>query len=214
MADRHHSWTGVLLILFALLVLMCAIFLTIAQMRVVEIPEYSKEPKLQSAKNYLVAAYILGYIAAGISTVLAILYFGHVTWGIGTEIPHAILYVLLFILIVVAAVFGFIALNDINKLNLADAKGAHNWIWAAEISALVAAIVLIISGAWRAQYNISKPKEVKLDDTAKMQPKDDTYTAPSSYVAGAGKIPPAYMAPDLPLQTESTEKKLDISLDV
>ena len=79
MADNHHKYTGILLLVFALLVLAGAIFFTISQSKVMTIDEYKTgNSKLNSAKNNLLVAYILGYIAAGMGIILAILYFGHV----------------------------------------------------------------------------------------------------------------------------------------
>ena len=153
MAESHHRYTGLLLLLFALLVLVGAVFLTLAQSRVASTPEHDAgNTKLRSASSDLLIAYILGYIAGGIAIVLAILYFGHVTWGIKSEIPHLILFILLFGLIIVSAIFGFLALSDISGSAIDDKKGGDGWIWGGLIAYLIAVIVLLISGAWRAQY--------------------------------------------------------------
>ena len=86
MAETQHRYTGLLLILFAVLILVGAVFLTLAQSRVQSTPEHDAgNTKLRSASSNLLIAYILGYIAGGIAIVLAILYFGHVTWGIKSE---------------------------------------------------------------------------------------------------------------------------------
>lgn len=187
MAESHHRYTGILLIVFALLILLGAIFFTIAQVRVMDTDEYKNgEAEMNNAKNNLLIAYILGYIASGIGIVLAILYFGHVTWGIKSEIPHAILFILLFLLIIVSGIFAFIALDNINKSNADDKKGSEGWIWAGEIAGLIAIIVLIISGAWRAQYVSSKDK--------------------TTVSVNSASTAPGYQAPDLPpaAQTHSS----------
>ena len=192
MAESHHRYTGILLIVFALLILLGAIFFTIAQVRVMDTDEYKNgEKEMHDAKNNLMIAYILGYIAAGIGIVLAILYFGHVTWGIKSEIPHAILFILLFLLIIVSGIFGFIALDNINKSNATDKKGSEGWIWAGQIAGLIAIIVLIISGAWRAQYVSSK---------------GDKSTVSVTSTSGA----PGYQAPDLP-PTEQTHSSIGVA---
>jgi len=155
--DNHHKYTGGLLILFTVLVLLAAVFFTIAQVRVTNINEYkSGNSKLKNAKNNLIIAYVLAYIATGFALTLAILYFGHVAWGIKSEIPHLIFFLLLFGLIIVSAIFAFIALSDISNAAPANNQGAPGWIWGGLASLLVAVIVLIISGAWRAQHNASK----------------------------------------------------------
>lgn len=205
MADQQHSYTGILLIIFAIAILLSAIFFTVAQVRVTETNEYKAgtNTKIQGAKNNLLAAYILGYIAAGISIVLAILYFGHVAWGIKSEVPHAILFILLFLLVVVSGILGFVALSDIDNAKVTDNKGAPGWIWAAEIAALVGLIFLIISGAWRAQYKSSRPSTT---DTSQASTQSElTFTAPTTVYTSPGYsaasaapsyAAPSYMAPD------------------
>lgn len=207
MAENHHKYTGILLLIFALLILLGAIFFTISQVRVLNTEEYKDgNDKLQTAKNNLLVAYILGYVAAGISIVVSILYFGHVTWGIKSEIPHAVLFILLFLLVIVSGIFGFVALNNIDNSGSSDTKGSTGWIWAAEVAGLVAIILLIISGAWRAQYNSTKTDE--LADATKYQFSHDgtlnvpapavpstqlTFTAPPQIYTSGGA--PSYPAP-------------------
>jgi hypothetical protein len=154
--ERHHQYTGLLLLLFMVAILLSAIFFTVAQTKLREIAEYKAgNSKLKSANNNLMVAYILGYIAAGIGLVLAILYFGHVSWGIKNEIPHLILFIILFGLVIVSGIFGFIALSEIDEVNPSNKNGSTGWIWGALVAALVALILIIISGAWRAQYKSS-----------------------------------------------------------
>ena len=198
MAENHHKYTGMLLILFALLILLGAIMFTIAQSKIMTISEYKTgNSKLNSAKNNIMIAYILGYVAAGMALVLAILYFGHVTWGINSEIPHLIMFILLFGLVIVSGVFAFISLSNISSSNTTDNKGAPGWIWAGLISGLVALIVLIISGAWRAQHVSSK--SAPTGPTLKTQ-QTTTFKAPSevNYEPPANvSLSPEYKAPML-----------------
>ena len=183
MGESHHRYTGILLIVFALLILAGAIFFTIAQGNVTRIEEHDQgNTKLKNASSNLLVAYILGYIAAGISIVLAILYFGHVTWGINSEIPHLILFILLFLLVIVSGIFAFIALSNIGDADPDDKKASDGWIWAGLVAGLIAIIILIISGAWRAQYNASKGK-VAADGEA---PAQVTYTK-QSYTGPSGE---------------------------
>ena len=200
MGEQHHSYTGLLLIGFALLILLGAIFLTVAQTRVLSTDEYkSGNSKLRSASNWLIASYILGYIAGGVGLVLAILYFGHITWGIKTEVPHAILFILLFLLVLLSGIFGFVAMSEINNSGVQDKKGSENWIWAAEIAGLVAIVILIISGAWRAQYTTTKKSQDKMSGMSlpeEKPPAQFEFTAPSTIVTG-GASSPSYQAPDL-----------------
>ena len=178
MADNHHSYTGILLLVFALLVLLGAIFLTVTQSKVTSIEEYKAgNSKLNSAKNNLLTAYILGYIAAGMGIILAIIYFGHVSWGINNEIPHLIIFILLFGLALVSGIFGAIALSNIDGSGAQDKKSSTGWLWASLISLLIALIVLIISGAWRAQYHASKSAAKNTQYRGDQQ--EATFTSPS-----------------------------------
>ena len=214
MTEQHHNYTALLILIYALLVLMGAIFFTISQSKVTGLDEYKAgSSKLNSAKNNLIVAYILGYIAAGMGILLAIIYFGHVAWGIQNEIPHLIIFILLFLLVIVSGIFGFIALSNINGSEAVNRGSATNWIWAAEVVGLIALIVLIISGAWRAQYVSSRPKTNKkttvdlstqqeltftAPETVNYEPTPQVYSAPS-YIAPTYSAPsysaPTYSAP-------------------
>jgi hypothetical protein len=205
-AEQHHKYTGGLLLLFTLLVLVGAVLFTIAQVRVTNIEEYKNgNAKLNSAKNNLVISYVLAYIAAGMGLVLSILYFGHVAWGIQTEWPHLIVFILLFALIIVSGIFAFIALSDISNASPSDNKGAPGWTWGGLGTLLAAIVVLIISGAWRAQYNSTK---ATMMSTAEPNQKTVTFTAPSEVNAEIPEISspayPAPIAPTIPVEMHST----------
>jgi len=209
MADNHHKYTGILLLVFALLVLAGAIFFTVSQAKVMTIDEYKAgNSKLNSAKNNLLVAYILGYIAAGMGIILAILYFGHVAWGINNEIPHLIVFILLFGLVIVSGIFGFLALSNIDSSGAQNKQGSTGWIWASLIAGLIGLIVLIISGAWRAQHLASQAAD-KQASQASMIPTETvttqqqatftapptmTYEAPANVYSGTLAGTPAYEA--------------------
>jgi hypothetical protein len=204
MGERHHSYTGLLLIGFALLLLLAAIFFTIAQNRIINTSEYrSGNSKLRAANNWLIVSYVLSYIATGVGIVLAILYFGHVTWGIKTEVPHAVLFVLLFLHVILAGIFGFVALSEINNSGLQDKRGSENWIWAAEIVSLVAVVILIISGAWRAQHRSVQGAKEKSDQTVNVQRMAAEQESRQAQIRVGGATvslpePPSYSAPPTP----------------
>ena len=222
MGEQHHNYTALLILIYGLLVLMGAIFFTISQSKVTGLDEYKAgNSKLNSAKNNLVVAYILGYIAAGMGILLAIIYFGHVAWGIQNEIPHLIIFILLFLLVIVSGIFGFIALSNINGSEAVNRGSATNWIWAAEVVGLIALIVLIISGAWRAQYVSSKSsnKKTTVDlstqqeltftapETVNYEPAPQVYSAPS-YSAPTYSAP-SYVAPTYSTPTYSSTSDLN-----
>ncbi len=181
MVEKQHNYTALLILVYALLILMGAIFFTVAQTKVTGTAEYKNgNSKLNSAKNNLIIAYVLGYIAAGMGILLAVIYFGHVAWGIANEVPHLIIFILLFGLVIVSGIFGFIALSDVNGSGLTDKGFITNWIWGAQVVGLVALVMLIISGAWRAQHvaTVSKPVVVTATNTQQ----EVTFTAPDTTV--------------------------------
>ncbi len=201
MVEKQHNYTALLILVYALLILMGAIFFTVAQTKVTGTTEYKNgNSKLNSAKNNLIIAYVLGYIAAGMGILLAVIYFGHVAWGITNEIPHLIIFILLFGLVIVSGIFGFIALSDVNGSGLTDKGFITNWIWGAQVVGLVALVMLIISGAWRAQH-VATVKPVVVTATNTQQ--EVTFTAPDTtvyepaevYTPDAPLSPPPYPAP-------------------
>lgn len=200
--EQHHNYTGLLLLLFVILAALSAIFLTVAQSKLVGFAEYKNgNSKLRTANNYLIAAYILGYIATGMGLILAIVYFAHASLNFPSEIPHLLIFILIFGLIIVSAIFGFVALSNIDSANPPNRSQSTNWIWAGVIAALVAVVVLIISGAWRAQHR-STHKVVNVGDVvAGVAPV--TTTISHKYVPVPGSdlsndaLPPSYPAPAL-----------------
>ena len=133
--------------------------------------------------------------------ILTIIYFGHVVWGVTNEIPHLIIFILLFLLVIASGIFGFIALSDVNGTNIPDKGAITNWIWAAEVLGLLALILLVISGAWRATYVTSKTKVVAPVTTVTSDTQREiTFTAPDSTVYEPSATPVAVMssAPSYP----------------
>ena len=199
---NQHKYSAALILVFSLLVLIGAVFLTFAYSRVISSQEYKNgNQKSINAKNSLLWGFILGYIAAGVSIALAILYFGHVTWNIGSELPHLILFILLFLLLIGAIVAGAIALSNLHSAEVTEeGKSASGFIWAGIISIFIGGIVLLISGVWRAQYvATNKPTTVSQTET--------TYStvpvAPSSVVVTSpvGKAEPIAYAPGVTVTT-------------
>jgi ABC-type Fe3+ transport system permease subunit len=73
--ETQHKWTGALLVLFAISILLAAIFFTVAYGRVINTQEYRNgQSNLNNARNALLWAMITSYVSAGIGVVLAILY--------------------------------------------------------------------------------------------------------------------------------------------
>ena len=153
----HKSYTGILLLIFALLILLGSIFFTVAQLRVINSSDYKNSSsagnsEMISARDYLIWAYVLGYVATGVGLLLAILYF----WGGGlyesTEFIHMFVFILLLALVIISGILGFVALSKIENSKVTDRQGANGWIWAAEVVGLVGLVILFISGFWRAVH--------------------------------------------------------------
>ena len=204
MSDQsQHRYSALLILVFAILVLIGAVMLTFAYSRVISSQEYKNgNQKSINAKNALLWGFILGYIAAGVGIALAILYFGHIVWGIGSELPHLILFILLFLLLIGAIVAGAIALSNLHSNEVAEeGKSASGFIWAGIISIFIGGIVLLISGVWRAQY-------VATNKSATVSQTETTYStvpvaAPSSVVVTSpvGKAEPIAYAPGVTVTT-------------
>lgn len=160
----HKNYTALLLLLFSALILTGSILFTIAQLRVVNSSDYRNASSLGNkdmidARNYLIGAYILGYVSVGIGILLAILYF----WGGGLyeqpEFIHMTVFIILAILIIISGILGFIALSKINSSVVTDKQSASQWIWGAEVVGIIGLVVLFISGIWRAAHVSNKLSE-------------------------------------------------------
>lgn len=193
MVEQHHNYTALLILLYAVLVLAGAIFLTVAYNRVRSSTDYARLEVLNSARKYLLVSLILGFIASALGMVLAFVYFGYLALNIKNETLHFILFFLLFALVIVSGILAFIALSKINSTIVADRNGAPGWIWAAEVVGLIALIVVIISGAWRAQYYSSKTVSKTVLTTTPIVATTITSTTPILATAVDGS--PNYGAP-------------------
>lgn len=193
MVEQHHNYTALLILLYAVLVLAGAIFLTVAYNKVRSSTDFARLEVLNSARKYLLVALVLGFIASALGMVLAFVYFGHLALNIKNETLHFILFFLLFALVIVSGILAFIALSKINSTVVADRNGAPGWIWAAEVVGLIALIVVIISGAWRAQYYSSKTVSKTVLTTTPIVATTITSTTPILATAVDGS--PNYGAP-------------------
>ena len=199
MVEGQHRWTGLLIMIFAILILLAAVLFTFAYSKVLETQEYKNgNVEMVNAKNALLWAFILAYISGAIGIVLAILYFGHVTWGINSEIPHLILFILLFLMIIGSGIAAGLALSYIHKSTAVDTAGAPSWIWAGIVALILGTIILIISGAWRAQERLSTPTslEVPQSEVTITSPSSVTHvTTPSYALPVASVVAPVVSAP-------------------
>ena len=152
---EHHTYTAILIILAFINSILAGLFFTFSQSEITKSIEHDTNEKLRSASGNLLIAYILAYIAGGICLLLGILYFfqGILGWK---EIVHAIVFLLIFVLLIVSMIFGFLALSDIDESNTGHI--GRGWLIGAEIALVIALLLIIVSGAWRAQHVSSTAK--------------------------------------------------------
>ena len=156
---EHHVWTGLIILAAAILAGLAGLFYTFSQADVTSIPEHDQgNESLRNASGNLLVAYVLSYVSAGLLLVLSIVYFfqGSLNWN---EITHAIIFILVFAVLIISVIFGFIALSDIDESGNFDKKNSVGWIWAAFGVAIGALLLIIISGAWRFQHVQAKKSE-------------------------------------------------------
>jgi len=194
---EHHTWTGLLLLLTFILVTLAGVFLVFAQSDVTGIPEHddpdNPNQSLRNASSNLIVSYILAFSAAAVLLVLCILYFfqGTLQWS---EIPHALIYILIGAATVVSVIFAFVALSDIDESGVKDnlESRARGWIITSIVLILVGLLVLIISGAWRVQH-VQSQKQVP---TAVTQKTEYTVTQPTMEPPlSAAPASPIFMSP-------------------
>ena len=136
--------------------LMSILFL-VGSLKISESPDYNNEDNdMRNAKNNLITAYVLGFIATGVSLLLAFLYGGHDYWNISTEVPHGFLMFSALVLIIISMIYAFISLNKINVPEVKDTNGSEQYIWAGLLLGLIGLLTLFGSAAWRLQFNIGK----------------------------------------------------------
>lgn len=198
MGIEHHTTTGLLLLLAAVFIGVSGLFFTFSQADVTGIPEHDQgDQRLRNASGNLLVAYILAYVAAGITLLLSIVYFfqGSLNW---TEVVHSITYIFLFLLVIISIIFAFIGLSDIDESGVqSDLKSrAVAWLWAGVGLSLAFLLVILLSGAWR--FQVVSSEKAKLAEARKAQPYTETRTA-MTFTSPGGMAPPAYAAPTLPM---------------
>lgn len=207
---EHHTWTGLLLLFAGILSGLCGTFFIFSQADVTKIPEHDAgDDKLRSASSNLLIAYVLAFVATGLLLVLSLVYFlqGSLNWN---EITHTIIFILIFVLLVISIIFGFIALSDIDESGVADKKNSVGWLWGAFGVAIGAILLVIFSGAWRYQHVQSKKSQTTVETsktaltfTSPPQAGSPSYNYNTSYVAGPSTVP-NYPAPALPMTPGSS----------
>jgi len=103
--------------------------------------------RLNNAFNNARIAYILLFIAAGIALLLSILYAGQErVWTIHQG-WHAVLYFVTYALIIIGAIYAYIAINELNHLDVEKKKSADTYLRIGLLMCLLGFIGLTSTGA-------------------------------------------------------------------
>lgn len=114
--------------------------------------------KVESTINSVRIAYILAFIAAGLTLLLAILYAGHETVIKPSEYWHMALYLITYALLVISVIYAFIALNKLYDVNIHERNGADAYLWAGLLMSIFAFIGLTATGSGRLGMNAVRSK--------------------------------------------------------
>ena len=117
--------------------------------------------KVDAALSNMRVAYILGFIAAGVSLLLAVLYAGHETIVSPSEYWHLALYFIAYALLVISVIYAFLALNKLYDLDIEDRNGADAYLWAGLFVALFGFMGLTATGSGRLGMNIARSQVAK-----------------------------------------------------
>ncbi len=103
--------------------------------------------RLNKAFSNARIAYILIFIAAGIALLLSILYAGQErAWTIHQG-WHTFLYFVTYILLIIAAIYAFCAINELNHLDVEEKNGSVTYLWIGLLLCLLGFIGLTGTGA-------------------------------------------------------------------
>lgn len=112
--------------------------------------------KLDSALNNIKVAYVLAFIAAGLSLLLSLLYAGHESVISPSEYWHLALFLITYALLVISVIYAFMVLNKLYDLRIEDRNGADSYIWAGLFVALFGFLGLTASSSGRLGMNIAR----------------------------------------------------------
>lgn len=110
--------------------------------------------QLNSALGSMKVAYILAFIAAGLTLILAILYAGHETIVEPSELWHGAIYLVTYVLLIISVIYAFIGLNKINDVTIRFKNGADSYIWAGLLMSIFGFLGLTATSSGRLGMNI------------------------------------------------------------
>jgi hypothetical protein len=113
---------------------------------------------LDSALNSVRVAYILAFIAAALTFILAILYAGHETVIKPSEYIHMVIYLATYVLLIISIIYAYIALGKLYDVKIKQRNGADAFIWAGLLMSIFAFIGLTATSTGRLGMNIVRSK--------------------------------------------------------
>ncbi len=149
-----NALTSGITFLGTILLVIMGILLVSSSNKVEQLPEFNRSTDLQKLRDNIRTAYILTFISAGIVFLISIAYGGHESAWCPSEWWHGTFAVIALIILVIAVIFAYVALNDLYNPELEDRNGADSFIWAFLIISIFAFLVLGGAASARAGYNV------------------------------------------------------------
>lgn len=194
MKEKSFNYTGILVLIYAVMVLAAGVFMTLCYNKIRAIPNYTNNFDLNSAKNYALIGLIFSYLAGAGGLLLAFIYFTGLTKGFESGALHIVVFLGLIALLTVAGVFAFLTLYKLNSSKVST-NGSIGWIWAAQVVSLIAVIILIVAGAWKSpRASLRKLQSFDRNNVGDFDAPN--YDAPGSHVLSTSYAPaaPQYFA--------------------
>jgi NADH:ubiquinone oxidoreductase subunit 6 (subunit J) len=139
-----------------ILLVVMGILLVSATNKAREIREGSNQDgidRLEKIDRDLRTAYILTFVAAAITFLIGAAYTGHETVWCPSEWWHGLFGVIALIVLIIAVVYAYIALNDLFHPDIPERNGADQFIWAALVVSVFAFLTMGAVGSGRVGYN-------------------------------------------------------------
>lgn len=150
-----NAITSAALILATVFLIIMGILLVSSKCQVDEIPSSDRSASLQTASNHIQTAYILLFIAAGASLLLAVAYMGQNVWWCPSELIHGIFFLVIIALWLIGIIYAYMALNTLNNPKIEDKNGADSYIWASLLMAIITFVVIFLAIGERLGYNMA-----------------------------------------------------------
>lgn len=113
----------------------------------------NNKDRLKKAQDQSRVAYILSFIGAGLSILLAILYGGQERAWVISGWVHSVIFLATYALLIISAIYAFLAINELNHLDVEEKNGSTTYLWVSLLLGLFAFIGLTGSGS--AQVGLS-----------------------------------------------------------